>query len=207
MDCLPISGFVKACYSGSRYSGNHVVLWQSFTLMVTFRLPKQDKLIVTYNLMKSQAGNIIKEKDKWTSINTSNVKFSNLKRERGARFPEVEAALYLWMSQALALNLAINGDILKSKATHFAERLQVTSFAGEANSAPLETLNDERAILQEVIGEYDLCDVYNIDEPELTDEEIIRAVEPNPEVDDSDKEEEVETMVISDKEALNNLEK
>jgi len=42
---------------------------------------------------------------------------------------------------------------------------------------------------------------------ELTDEEIIRAVEPNPEVDDSDKEEEVETMVISDKEALNNLEK
>ena len=42
---------------------------------------------------------------------------------------------------------------------------------------------------------------------ELTDEEIIRAVEPNPEVDDSDKKEEVETMVISDKEALNNLEK
>ncbi|CAJ0906089.1 10684_t:CDS:1, partial [Entrophospora sp. SA101] len=42
---------------------------------------------------------------------------------------------------------------------------------------------------------------------ELTDEEIIRAVEPNPEVDDSDNEEEVETVVISDKEALNNLEK
>ncbi|CAJ0852485.1 14493_t:CDS:1, partial [Entrophospora sp. SA101] len=101
-------------------------------------------------------------KDKWTSINTSNVKFRNLKRERGARFPEVEAALYLWMSQALASNLAISGDILKSKATHFAEKLQVTSFggsygwfkacysikqynkAGEANSAPLETLNDER---------------------------------------------------------------
>ncbi|CAJ0634140.1 5653_t:CDS:2 [Entrophospora sp. SA101] len=76
--------------------------------------------------------------------------------------------------------------ISKSQAaTHFAERLQVTSFggsdgwltkfkarynikqynkAGEANSAPLETLNDERVILREVIGEYDLCDVYNIDE-------------------------------------------
>ncbi|CAJ0746019.1 5174_t:CDS:1 [Entrophospora sp. SA101] len=144
-----------------------------------------DEIAKKFGISKSQAGNIIKEKDKWTSINTSNVKSSNLKRERGAKFPEVEAALYLWMSQALASNLAISGDILKSKATHFAERLQVTSFgvsdgwltkfkahynikqynkAGEANSAPLETLNDERVILREVIGEYDLCDVYNIDE-------------------------------------------
>ncbi|CAJ0902504.1 13029_t:CDS:2 [Entrophospora sp. SA101] len=92
---------------------------------------------------------------------------SKSQAERGAKFPEVEAALYLWMSQALASNLAISGDILKSKATHFAERLQVTSFgvsdgwltkfkahynikqynkAGEANSAPLETLNDERSV-------------------------------------------------------------
>ena len=89
------------------------------------------------------------------------------------------------MSQALASNLAISGDILKSKATHFAERLQVTSFGGsdgwltkfkarynikqynkvgKANSAPLGTLDNERRILQEVIGEYDLCDVYNVDE-------------------------------------------
>jgi hypothetical protein len=62
------------------------------------------------------------------SIDTSNVKSSNLKRERGAKFPEVEAALYLWMSQALASNLAISGDILKNKASYFAERLQVTNF-------------------------------------------------------------------------------
>ncbi|CAH1760640.1 345_t:CDS:2, partial [Entrophospora sp. SA101] len=41
----------------------------------------------------------------------------------------------------------------------------------------------------------------------LTDEEVIRAVESNPEVDDSDEVEEVEMMIISDKEALNNLEK
>ncbi|CAH1771400.1 14872_t:CDS:1, partial [Entrophospora sp. SA101] len=41
----------------------------------------------------------------------------------------------------------------------------------------------------------------------LIDEKIIRAAESNPEVDDSDEEEEAEMMVISDKEALNNLEK
>lgn len=42
---------------------------------------------------------------------------------------------------------------------------------------------------------------------ELTEEEIVKAVGPNPEVDNSDEEEEVETIVISDKEALNSLEK
>ncbi|CAJ0629053.1 5237_t:CDS:2 [Entrophospora sp. SA101] len=68
-------------------------------------------------------------------------------------------------------------ELVVTHATHFAEKLQVTSFggsygwfkacysikqynkAGEANSAPLETLNDERVILQEVIGGYDLCDI------------------------------------------------
>ena len=144
-----------------------------------------DEIAKKFRISKSQTGNIIKEKDKWMSIDTSNVKSSNLKRERGAKFPEVEAALYLWMSQALASNLAISGDILKNKASYFAERLQVTNFgrsdgwltnfkarynikqynkAGEANSAPLETLDNERTILQEVIGEYDLCNVYNVDE-------------------------------------------
>ena len=42
---------------------------------------------------------------------------------------------------------------------------------------------------------------------ELTDEEIIRVVEPNLEADDCDEGEEVEMVVISDKEALNSLEK
>ncbi|CAI2195998.1 19414_t:CDS:1, partial [Funneliformis geosporum] len=42
--------------------------------------------------------------------------FKNQKWDRGAKFPEVEVALYLWMHQALSSNLIITGDILKSKA-------------------------------------------------------------------------------------------
>ncbi|CAH1770573.1 1028_t:CDS:1, partial [Entrophospora sp. SA101] len=42
---------------------------------------------------------------------------------------------------------------------------------------------------------------------ELTNKEIIRAVESNSKVNNSDEEGEAETMVIPDKEALNNLEK
>lgn len=46
----------------------------------------------------------------------------------GAKYPEIESALYLWMQQALASNLTITGDVLKSKALNFATRLQITSF-------------------------------------------------------------------------------
>ncbi|UZO10561.1 uncharacterized protein OCT59_002141 [Rhizophagus irregularis] len=107
------------------------------------------------------------------------------KKDRGAKFLEIESALYLWMQQALASNLTITGDILKAKALNFVTQLQTTTFtasdgwlskfkkhynirqfikASEANSAPLETLEEERVALQEIIEQYDLCDVYNVDE-------------------------------------------
>lgn len=145
----------------------------------------QEDLAKKFDISKSQVCNILKEKEKWLSIDISNKEVKNQKRDRGAKFPEVESALYLWMQQALASNLTITGDVLKAKALNFAARLQITSFiasdgwlakfkkrynirqinkAGEANSAPLETLEEERKILQEVIEQYDLCDVYNVDE-------------------------------------------
>ena len=42
--------------------------------------------------------------------------------------------------------------------------IRLINKAGEANSAPLETLEEERKNLQEIIEQYDLCDVYNVDE-------------------------------------------
>ena len=96
-----------------------------------------------------------------------------------------EAALYLWMQQALSFNLAISGDILKSKGLQFATKLEKEGFnasdgwlskfksryhikqyfkSGEANSAPLETLENERESLKELIQDYELCNVYNVDE-------------------------------------------
>jgi hypothetical protein len=145
----------------------------------------QEDLSNKFDISVPQVCRILKEKDKWLSIDVSNKKFSNQKRDRGAKFPEIESALCLWMQQALASNLTITGDILKSKALNFATMLQITTFtasdgwltkfkkrynirqinkAGEANSAPLETLEEEREILQEIIESYDLGDVYNVDE-------------------------------------------
>ncbi|CAJ0644846.1 12235_t:CDS:2 [Entrophospora sp. SA101] len=39
--------------------------------------------------------------------------------------------------------------------------------SGEANSAPLETLGNERKLLKEVIQDYESRDVYNVDETAL----------------------------------------
>ena len=145
----------------------------------------QEELAEKFDISKPQVCKILKAKDKWLSIDVTNKDFKNQKRDRGAKFSEVESALYLWMQQALSSNLTITGDILKTKALNFATRLHITSFiasdgwlskfkkwynirqinkVGEANSTPLEMLEEERKNLQEIIEQYNLCDVYNVDE-------------------------------------------
>ncbi|CAG8750894.1 11763_t:CDS:1, partial [Funneliformis mosseae] len=56
----------------------------------------QEDLSNKFNISVSQVCRILKEKDKWLSIDVSNKKFSNQKWDRGAKFPEIESALYLW---------------------------------------------------------------------------------------------------------------
>src|SRR6185369_12188293 len=65
-----------------------------------------------FEVSKSLVSGVLKDKEKWLFKDEN---LSNQKRERGGKFPEVEAALYLWMKQALSLNIAISGDILKLK--------------------------------------------------------------------------------------------
>lgn len=138
-----------------------------------------------FEVSKSLVSSVLKNKEIWLSKNES---LSNQKRERRGKFPEVEAALYLWMQHALSSNIVISGDILKSKGLQFATKLQKEGFSGsdgwlakfknrhhikqyfksgEANSAPLETLENERELLKEVIQDYESCDVYNVDETAL----------------------------------------
>ncbi len=88
----------------------------------------QEDLAKKFDISKSQVCKILKKKDKWLSIDISNKEFKDQKQDRDAKYPEIESALYLWMQQALASNLIITGDVLKSKALNFATRLQITSF-------------------------------------------------------------------------------
>ena len=52
----------------------------------------------------------------------------------------------------------------------FKRRFQIRQYVkhGESRSAPLHTLEDERIRLREIIGEYDLNDVFNSDETGMT---------------------------------------
>ncbi|PKY30752.1 hypothetical protein RhiirB3_319356, partial [Rhizophagus irregularis] len=54
-----------------------------------------------------------------------------------------------------------NGWVHKFKKRN---SLRKINFSGEANSAPLITLSDERLKLQEILANYNREDIYNADE-------------------------------------------
>jgi len=146
--------------------------------------PTQDELGALYDIRQNTVSDILKKKDKWLSINPDSEE-ANKQREKLVHFPQIEEALSLWITNALAAELIINTDILREKAKFFAQQFEVNNFAasngwinkfkqrnnlkeyvkwGEAKSAPLETLDEERKILREIIKNYDLNNVFNCDE-------------------------------------------
>ncbi|RIA80592.1 hypothetical protein C1645_838425 [Glomus cerebriforme] len=89
----------------------------------------------------------ILKKEMWLLINPDS-EDANKQKESPVCFSQVEKALSLWITNALAAELIIDTDILPK-------------------SAPLETLDEERGILREFIKDYDLNDVFNCDETGL----------------------------------------
>ncbi|CAB4473441.1 unnamed protein product [Rhizophagus irregularis] len=125
----------------------------------------QTELANLYNIKQNTVSDIFKKKDKWLFINSDSEE-SNKQREKQVHFPQVEEALSLWITNALSANLVINGDILREKAKFFAQQFEITRFSA-SNGAPLETLDEERNKLHEILKNYDLNDVFNCDETGL----------------------------------------
>uniref|UniRef100_U9UF26 HTH CENPB-type domain-containing protein n=1 Tax=Rhizophagus irregularis (strain DAOM 181602 / DAOM 197198 / MUCL 43194) TaxID=747089 RepID=U9UF26_RHIID len=143
------------------------------------------RVVLTHAQKRQLFFDILKKKEKWLNVNPDSEE-SNKQKEKPVRFPQVEKALSLWITNALAADLVIiDTDILREKAKFFAQQFEVNNFAasngwingfkerhslkqyvkwGEAKSAPLETLDEERKILREIIKDYDLNDVFNCDE-------------------------------------------
>jgi len=130
---------------------------------------------------------ILREKDKWLSIDSDMPKLS-LKKQRPPAWPQLEESLSIWMDQAIRYDRTLSGHIMKEKAKRFTELLQINKFtassgwfdgfkkrynvreylrAGEGNSAPLENLPEFRSQLQDVIKNYELRNVFNCDETAL----------------------------------------
>ncbi|CEL54722.1 hypothetical protein RSOLAG1IB_07256 [Rhizoctonia solani AG-1 IB] len=113
------------------------------------------------------------------------------KRPPNLLLPEVDAAVSQWVIQTLrSPGAQLNGDMIREKAREFThllgypnnilvfsngwlERLKVRlglswhTFHGEASSAPVERLEDERFRLLAIIINYAPWDVYNVDEAAL----------------------------------------
>ena len=67
---------------------------------------------------------IWKNKEKWLAINSESKEFNRMSNRRPL-FPQVEAALVTWITQALSDNQTLTGDILQLKARHFAQLLEL----------------------------------------------------------------------------------
>ncbi|CAB4491435.1 unnamed protein product [Rhizophagus irregularis] len=139
------------------------------------------------NIKRPTISKILKDRERWLSI-TNNT--SSTYRHREVKYPSLEQALSIWVKQALSKNMILSDNILREKAKEFAQDLNIAENAigfsngwlggfksrnnlskqrihGESNSAPLSTLPELRAELQELISKYDPNDVFNFDETGL----------------------------------------
>ncbi|CAG8767248.1 21022_t:CDS:2, partial [Rhizophagus irregularis] len=129
---------------------------------------------------------ILKESERWLTITESQ---ENVKKFRGPKWPQLEDALGLWVDNALNTKQDIDGNILKMKASYFAEQFSIEDFhhsegwlggfkkrhslcqfkkQGEAESAPsAESIERDRLALQQFLTTYNPEDIWNGDETGL----------------------------------------
>ncbi|CAB5373885.1 unnamed protein product [Rhizophagus irregularis] len=140
------------------------------------------------NIQRTTINKIWKDKQKWLSV-LSTSQFSHTFRQRSVQFPEVDKAMQIWTSQAIAAGLPLSDMILQQKGLEFAKMFNMDDklkcangwvyrfkkrngihkikLSGEANSAPIESLPEERARLRALLAKYDKEDIYNADETGL----------------------------------------
>lgn len=136
-----------------------------------------------YNIKPNTVSSILKRKSEYLSISSSELE---RKRFRQPMYKEIDDAVEIWMSQFLATNQTLRGDILQKKAKQFADKFGITDFtasagwltnfkkrnnvhsyikSGEAASGPsLERIEEYRQEIAEKLSEYELEDIYNCDE-------------------------------------------
>ncbi|CAG8703002.1 6092_t:CDS:2, partial [Ambispora gerdemannii] len=88
-------------------------------------------------------------------VESTAVKF---KRNQKSNYPEIEEAMLIWVDQAIARELTIQGTLVQEKAKWFAERLGRRE---ESGSAPIEDIPRFRIELQDVLRGYPLENIFN----------------------------------------------
>lgn len=113
------------------------------------------------------------------------------KRVRTVSNPDFENALIIFVQQAESRGLALTGEVIRAAGAKFYDQLGIPvnerqklsngwlesfkervglrsfRFHGEAQSANVEHVEDERARLKSLLAGWDLCNVFNMDETAL----------------------------------------
>ncbi|GBB89547.1 hypothetical protein RclHR1_16270001 [Rhizophagus clarus] len=136
---------------------------------------------------RSTISKILGKKAKWLALISTSASKKTF-RHREVKYPQVEKALGLWVENANANNLPVLEMMIKEKAFYFAQEfsipredilfsngwienlknaiifIAIAYMVREANSAPLETLFEERRKLQTILQDYTLDNIFNADE-------------------------------------------
>jgi Tc5 transposase DNA-binding domain/CENP-B N-terminal DNA-binding domain len=157
----------------------------------------QEEIGMKFGIKKNTVCDILKNKEKWLNIELTSSNSAKQKQE-SAKFPELEEALAIWVSKALAANKTITGEIIIAKAINFANLMNIEGFTGssgwlsnfkkrhnikqynkhgEAQSGlSEEELDKEKEKLRELISNYDIEDVFNCDETGINFTELINII-------------------------------
>ncbi|CAB4446261.1 unnamed protein product [Rhizophagus irregularis] len=141
-----------------------------------------------YNIDRLTVAKIWQDRSKWLTVLT-NTTTSQTFRERPVLFPMFDKAMQIWTSQAVAAGIPLSDMMLQEKGLEFAKSLKIeneikcangwvykfkqrnglhkVNFSGEANSASLATLSEERSRLKRILSNYSREDIYNADETGL----------------------------------------
>ncbi|CAB5357800.1 unnamed protein product [Rhizophagus irregularis] len=109
--------------------------------------------------------NVNQEREKWLAV-LSTSQTPHIFCHHSVQFPELDKAMQIWTSQATAAGLPLTDMILQQKGKEFAKMLNIEDQL-KSNSAPLETLPEERLCLHTLLTKYNEKDIYNADETEL----------------------------------------
>ena len=137
------------------------------------------------SIARRTIGNILEKKNEWLSVDAHHLK---CKRSRKPKFALVEEALATWFGTMQAKKAVVTDAILIGKGKEFADRLDCTDFVpnggwlsrfktrngislralhGESASVNVEVVSTARSELKRVLKQYQLCDIYNVDETGL----------------------------------------
>ncbi|CAB4402410.1 unnamed protein product [Rhizophagus irregularis] len=141
------------------------------------------------NIDRSTVSKIWQNREKWMAVlSTSQTACTFC--HRSVQYPELDKALQIWTAQAVTAGLPLTDMILQQKGIELAQMLNIgenqikftngwvyrfkkrnglqrVKFSGEANSAPIETLPEERVRLRALLAKYDKEDIYNANETGL----------------------------------------